>query len=123
MSNSQHPWYSSGYDLWVVPYPSQWFSQIDWWCQFFLSRNMDVSQFKMGQTYVADVRRFVPNKKIWVYPAESKVEDVFAAAQNLAEQLKLTSVRVFALQDFPTPDEKTTNIKWSVVTTDKSMLN
>ncbi|MCJ8275529.1 MAG: hypothetical protein HRT44_08790 [Bdellovibrionales bacterium] len=118
MSPSQKSWYSSGFDLWVMPYNSSWYSQIDWWTQFFLSQNLDKEAFNKGQTYVVDVRRYLPNKKLWVYPESLPIQDVITASQNLAQQMGLASVRVFSYNKVDSPDEKTSGLQWSIVTED-----
>ena len=123
MTQSASKWYSSGYDLWVVPYKSEWYSQMDWWCQFFLSRNLDEKQFNNGQTYIVDVRRFLPNKKLWIYPPTLDTKDLLISSETLAQNLGLGSVRVFCLSPCDPPDETKTGLKWSVVTSEKQMVN
>lgn len=123
MSQSQQKWYSSGFDLWVIPFQSHWYSQVDWWSQFFLSKNIDETQFNNGQAYIVDIRRYLPNKKVWIYPPELDPKELIPASEKLALNLKLSSVRVFSHKPCEPPKESETKLKWSIVTDNQQMVN
>ncbi|MCB0379166.1 MAG: hypothetical protein KDD33_11805 [Bdellovibrionales bacterium] len=107
--------YSPGYDLWAVPYQSDWYSQIDWWCQFFISHNIDVGRLRAGEVFVLDVRRFLPNKKTWIYKPDLAPERVLETCVRLATDMAMDSIRIYAHDNIPLSDELQERFRWSIV--------